>query len=161
MLGAYGVEGRYPFLDRQVVQEFLWLDVEIKNAKYKSVIGDYLRKHKYPLELVAKKRGFGASTNLRVWGDEEEHQLQGHQETSENQENTQQKISNPNPPDDFSLHHETACSSCPYLSKLRSRLTAFTLKAQEFQCTGSNHDMNTNKHDLLRVLLVRLRRVNC
>eukprot|EP00913_Durusdinium_trenchii_P020614 g19360.t1 len=34
--GVHGVEARYPFLDRMVVQEFLWLSPTVKNAKYKA-----------------------------------------------------------------------------------------------------------------------------
>ena len=28
--GTWGVEGRYPFLDKRVVQEFLWLSNSLK-----------------------------------------------------------------------------------------------------------------------------------
>jgi len=45
--GAYGLEGRYPFLDKKVVQEFLWLDVELKNANYKSVLYNYLKTNNF------------------------------------------------------------------------------------------------------------------
>ena len=55
--GSYGVEGRYPFLDRDVVQEFLWLKPELKNANYKSVLHHYLKKHQYPFD-EAQKVGF-------------------------------------------------------------------------------------------------------
>ena len=33
--GAHSLESRYPFLDRQVVQEFIWLSPETKNEIYK------------------------------------------------------------------------------------------------------------------------------
>jgi len=46
--GAYGLEGRYPFLDKQVVQEFLWLHVSLKNSNYKSVLYNYLKTRNYP-----------------------------------------------------------------------------------------------------------------
>lgn len=55
--GAYGLEGRYPYLDRQVVQEFLWLSHKIKNSHYKSVLFNYLKKHGYPFKKN-DKRGF-------------------------------------------------------------------------------------------------------
>jgi len=55
--GSYGVEGRYPFLDKMVVQEFLWLSPELKNSNYKSVLHHYLEKHKYPFN-EAQKVGF-------------------------------------------------------------------------------------------------------
>ena len=55
--GAHGLEGRYPFLDKEVVQEFLNLSEDIKNYSYKSVLDNYLSKHEYPYE-IGKKRGF-------------------------------------------------------------------------------------------------------
>jgi asparagine synthetase B (glutamine-hydrolysing) len=48
--GTWGIEGRYPFLDKNVVQEFLWLSKTLKNSNYKSVIHNYLTKHNYPFE---------------------------------------------------------------------------------------------------------------
>lgn len=55
--GSHGIEGRYPFLDTQVVQEFLWLKPELKNSHYKSVLHNYMTKHDYPFD-VAQKVGF-------------------------------------------------------------------------------------------------------
>jgi hypothetical protein len=55
--GTWGIEGRYPFLDKAVVQEYLWLAARLKNEQYKSVIHNYLRKHDYPFE-VGQKIGF-------------------------------------------------------------------------------------------------------
>ena len=55
--GAYGIEGRYPFLDRAVVQEFLWLTAELKNSAYKSVLDNYLKLHGYPY-VSNQKLGF-------------------------------------------------------------------------------------------------------
>jgi asparagine synthetase B (glutamine-hydrolysing) len=46
--GSYGIEARYPFLDKEVIQEFLWLKNDIKNSHYKSVLYYYLKKHNYP-----------------------------------------------------------------------------------------------------------------
>jgi asparagine synthetase B (glutamine-hydrolysing) len=46
--GAYGIETRYPFLDKMVVQEFLWLTAELKNSVYKNVLDNYLKHHNYP-----------------------------------------------------------------------------------------------------------------
>lgn len=48
--GTWGIEGRYPFLDKYVVQEFLWLSNSLKNNNYKSVIHNYLKTHNYPFE---------------------------------------------------------------------------------------------------------------
>jgi asparagine synthetase B (glutamine-hydrolysing) len=46
--GAYGIEGRYPFLDKRVVQEFLSLDCRLKNGHYKSALRAYLETNDYP-----------------------------------------------------------------------------------------------------------------
>jgi asparagine synthetase B (glutamine-hydrolysing) len=57
ILGHHGIEGRYPFLDRDLVQAFLNLDPELKNREYKAPIANFLREHNYPFE-PKKKRGF-------------------------------------------------------------------------------------------------------
>lgn len=54
--GSHGIENRYPFLDKKVVQEFLWLKSELKNYNYKAPLHYYLSIHKYPFEF--KKIGF-------------------------------------------------------------------------------------------------------
>ena len=54
--GHYGIETRYPFLDRQLVQEFLWLTSKLKNSKYKSCLAEYLIRNNFPFEQ--EKRGF-------------------------------------------------------------------------------------------------------
>lgn len=46
--GSWNVETRYPFLDKDFVQEFLWLKPELKNKKYKSVITEYLERARFP-----------------------------------------------------------------------------------------------------------------
>lgn len=55
--GTYGIEGRYPFLDKYVVQEFLWLHPDLKNCQYKAPIYNYLTINNYPFDLN-KKVGF-------------------------------------------------------------------------------------------------------
>jgi hypothetical protein len=55
--GIFGIEGRYPFLDKYVVQEFLWLDCKLKNAHYKAPIYNYLMKSNYPFDYN-RKLGF-------------------------------------------------------------------------------------------------------
>jgi asparagine synthetase B (glutamine-hydrolysing) len=57
VLGRHGIEGRYPFLDRQLVQEFLWLKASLKNRTYKAAVEQFLAKHRYPFEAL-RKRGF-------------------------------------------------------------------------------------------------------
>jgi len=52
--GAYGIEARYPFLDKNVVQEFLSLSPSLKNANYKSVLFNYLNTNKYPSKFNTK-----------------------------------------------------------------------------------------------------------
>ncbi len=46
--GSHSVETRYPFLDKDVVQEFLWLKPELKNKHYKAPIYEYLKRHHFP-----------------------------------------------------------------------------------------------------------------
>jgi asparagine synthetase B (glutamine-hydrolysing) len=55
--GGYGIEGRYPFLDKQVVQEWLWLTPEVKNAEYKCPLVRYMKRHAYPVD-EGRKLGF-------------------------------------------------------------------------------------------------------
>lgn len=54
--GSYGLEARYPFLDKNVVQEFLWLDSELKNKKYKAPINEYFQRNNFP--FIEEKVGF-------------------------------------------------------------------------------------------------------
>ena len=61
--GSFGIETRYPFLDVDVVQEFLWLSPELKNKSYKSVVGEYLKVNNFPMD-INKKIGFQANRNL-------------------------------------------------------------------------------------------------
>merc|ERR1712216_463743 len=58
--GAFGIEGRYPFLDKEVVQEYLWLSASVKNSRYKRPIADYLEKYGYPFAEGGPKVGFNA-----------------------------------------------------------------------------------------------------
>ena len=57
VLGRFGLEGRYPFLDRDVVQSFLALTPELKNREYKAPVAEFLRRYSYPYES-GKKCGF-------------------------------------------------------------------------------------------------------
>ena len=56
--GSYGIEGRYPFLDKDVVQEYLWLSTDLKNNTYKSTLHKLMESQKYPFSAGAKI-GFG------------------------------------------------------------------------------------------------------
>ena len=60
--GAYGIETRYPFLDKEVVQEFLWLKPELKNRMYKAPLDYYLTQNDYPF-LRNTKHGFNPLRN--------------------------------------------------------------------------------------------------
>lgn len=53
--GAFAIETRYPFLDTQVVQEFLWLSPELKNRCYKAPIDEYLTRNHVPYDKGVKK----------------------------------------------------------------------------------------------------------
>jgi asparagine synthase (glutamine-hydrolysing) len=55
--GHYGIETRYPFLDRDLVQEFLWLTADLKNSRYKSCLDHYLHSHQWPYHQ-GEKLGF-------------------------------------------------------------------------------------------------------
>ena len=55
--GSYGIESRYPFLDRDLVQEFLWLAAPLKNSAYKSVLHNYMITNNYPF-VINQKIGF-------------------------------------------------------------------------------------------------------
>jgi asparagine synthetase B (glutamine-hydrolysing) len=54
--GSHGIEARYPFLDREVVQEFLWLTPELKNKNYKAPLHEYLKRNNFP-NTFGKKIG--------------------------------------------------------------------------------------------------------
>lgn len=62
--GCYGIETRYPYLDRALAQEFLWLTPELKNRHYKAPLHEYLKRNDYPFEEGVKK-GFRAKDNLK------------------------------------------------------------------------------------------------
>lgn len=52
--GAYGIEARYPFLDKRVVQEFLALHPDLKNKYYKSALRNYLETRSFPTVFDTK-----------------------------------------------------------------------------------------------------------
>jgi asparagine synthetase B (glutamine-hydrolysing) len=54
--GSFGVESRYPFLDKDVVQSFLNLSVKLKNDSFKSPLTFFLEKNNYTTNN--KKLGF-------------------------------------------------------------------------------------------------------
>ena len=58
--GSFGYETRYPFCDKNMIQEFLWLSPELKNtykgSNYKPALSSYLDKENFPYHI--KKYGF-------------------------------------------------------------------------------------------------------
>ena len=56
--GTYNIETRYPFLDKAVVQEFLYLCPKLKNSTYKAPLAALFERDGYPFERETK-RGFG------------------------------------------------------------------------------------------------------
>lgn len=58
--GSFSYETRYPFCDKELVQEFLWLKPELKNnykgSVYKPALTYYLERENFPFQL--KKYGF-------------------------------------------------------------------------------------------------------
>lgn len=63
--GAYGIESRYPFLDKEVVQEWLRLSPVLKNGRFKPPIVDMLAEecHGYPHTVY--KVGYHVTSNRR------------------------------------------------------------------------------------------------
>lgn len=57
IIGSLGIEARYPFLDKQLVQEFLNLTSNLKNLHYKSPLREYLLLTNFPFK-EGEKRGF-------------------------------------------------------------------------------------------------------
>ena len=55
--GIFGIEGRYPFLDKDLIQSFLKLDINLKNVRYKNCLASFLESYSYPYEANVK-RGF-------------------------------------------------------------------------------------------------------
>jgi asparagine synthetase B (glutamine-hydrolysing) len=51
----YGVECRYPYLDVELAQEYLWLSVELKNLYYKAPLREYLIRNRFPFDENVKK----------------------------------------------------------------------------------------------------------
>ena len=61
--GSFGLETRYPFLDKSLVQEYLNLKPELKNKYYKSPITNYLMKFNYPFIKDSTKVGFSLNSS--------------------------------------------------------------------------------------------------
>lgn len=59
VIGSLGIEARYPFLDKKLVQEFLNLKQPLKNASYKAPLREILIKNNFPF-IENEKRGFRA-----------------------------------------------------------------------------------------------------
>ena len=56
--GSFGLETRYPFLDKYLVQEYLNLSPSLKNKSWKSPITNFLDTYKYPYLIGTKISGF-------------------------------------------------------------------------------------------------------
>merc|ERR1711920_1036559 len=54
--GSHGFETRYPFLDRDLVQEYLFLTARVKNSNFKKPLRDFMNLHGYP--FVERKKGW-------------------------------------------------------------------------------------------------------
>ena len=67
--GGFGLEGRYPYLDVDLVQEFLWLNADLKNKEYKAPLLNFLDEHNYPRshgDPDTYKRGFNPTIHLNM-----------------------------------------------------------------------------------------------
>ena len=62
--GASGIECRYPFLDKNLFQEFLYLKPELKNKFYKGPIENYLKINNYPYNGSCMKLGMNPLRNI-------------------------------------------------------------------------------------------------
>ncbi len=63
--GLFGIEGRYPFLDSELTQEFLSITAKLKNSKYKNCIANFLDIENYPY-AENTKIGFGANKLSKI-----------------------------------------------------------------------------------------------
>ena len=68
--GAYGVEGRFPFLDVALVQEQLFLAPSLKNTYYKAGAQLYMQRHGYPHEpcIASRAQPWGAGPGCKKLG---------------------------------------------------------------------------------------------
>ena len=66
ILGRFGLEGRYPFLAHDVVQQFLHLTPQLKNGRYKAPVAAFLERYGYPFE-ESVKRGFSPARAEGRW----------------------------------------------------------------------------------------------
>ena len=68
--GAYGVEGRFPFLDPAVVQETISLSADLKNTYYKAAVQLFFRRHGYPHQpcIATARRPFGDGAGCHKLG---------------------------------------------------------------------------------------------
>lgn len=64
--GLFGIEGRYPFLDRQLIQAFLKLSPELKNQRYKHCIASLLDADNYPYEANVKTGFYALQTQFSL-----------------------------------------------------------------------------------------------
>ena len=55
--GHFGIETRYPFLDNDLVQEFLWLSHTLKNSVYKSCLHEISFCKQFFLLNLLKRKG--------------------------------------------------------------------------------------------------------
>lgn len=62
--GTFGVETRYPFLDAEVVQEYLYLSPELKASGYKAPISQRLKDLGFPFHL--RKFGFAGFDDQKI-----------------------------------------------------------------------------------------------
>ena len=63
--GLFGIEGRYSFLDSELIQEFLLINSNLKNYKYKNCIANFLDIEKYPYQKKVKI-GFGSDKVSKI-----------------------------------------------------------------------------------------------
>lgn len=61
LTGNFGMQARYPFLDKYLIQEYINLDIKIKNRFYKPVSQEYLERNNVPWGRHKTGMLFGSS----------------------------------------------------------------------------------------------------
>ena len=67
--GSVGIETRYPYLDKEAVQNFLWLTDDLKNKRYKQCQHQNMKMRKFPFDNINLKVG------LRIFSNDTENLL--------------------------------------------------------------------------------------
>ena len=84
---SQGVETRYPFLDVDVVQEYLWMTQSAKNSEYKRPIADFMRGEDWPNAWGVKQINMAGSFKCLKKGGKKECVREGANAVSKRRQN--------------------------------------------------------------------------